>query len=47
MPVKVSINGTEVTLKPKADWTDLEYSTKIEKLAVNKDFYVLSNQVSK
>jgi aminopeptidase N len=44
MPVKVSINGTEVTLKPKADWTELNNPSKIEKVELDKDFYVLSKQ---
>lgn len=47
MPVKVSLNGTEVTLNPKADWSDFANSSKIEKVEVNKDFYVLSNEVAK
>lgn len=46
MPVKVSINGTEVTLKPKADWTEYTNSSKIEKVEVNRDFYVFSKNAN-
>ncbi|MGQ7947549.1 M1 family metallopeptidase [Flavobacterium sp. WC2509] len=45
MPLKVFINGNEVLLKPKSDWTELKSSSKIQKLEVDKDFYVLSEQV--
>ena len=47
MPVKVALNGIEVALHPKADWSELVNSSKIEKVEVNKDFYVLSNEVAK
>jgi aminopeptidase N len=47
MPVKVAINGKEVTLNPKAEWSEFTNSSKIEKVEVNKDFYVLSNEVAK
>nr|WP_315154286.1 M1 family metallopeptidase [uncultured Flavobacterium sp.] len=46
MPVKVSINGTEVNLKPKSDWTELDNSIKIEKVELDKNFYVLSKNVN-
>jgi hypothetical protein len=46
MPVKVSLNGTEVTLNPKADWSEFTNSSKIEKVEVNKDFYVFSKKVT-
>ncbi|WP_281225103.1 M1 family metallopeptidase [Flavobacterium aquiphilum] len=47
MPVKVSLNGKEVLLKPKADWNELTNESKIDKLEINKDFYVLAREVSK
>jgi len=47
MPVKVSLNGKEVLLKPKADWNEFTNDSKIEKVEVNKDFYVLSKGVEK
>lgn len=47
IPVKVALNGTEVTLNPKAEWSEFANSSKIEKVEVNKDFYVLSNEVAK
>ncbi|OOG62551.1 M1 family metallopeptidase [Flavobacterium sp. A45] len=46
MPVKVALNGTEVTLTPKADWSELTNSSKIEKVEVNKDFYVFSKNAN-
>lgn len=46
MPVKVSINGTEVNLNPKAAWKEYKSSFKIEKVELNKDFYVLSKQIT-
>ena len=46
MPVKVSINGTEVSLKPKSDWTELDSPLKIEKVEVDKNFYVFSKNVN-
>ncbi|REG97936.1 M1 family metallopeptidase [Flavobacterium aquicola] len=46
MPVNVSINGTEVTLKPKADWSDYSNSSKIDKVDVNKNFYVYSKNIN-
>ncbi|MBW4361716.1 M1 family metallopeptidase [Flavobacterium taihuense] len=47
MPVKVSLNGTEVILNSKAEWTEFTTASKIEKVEVNKDFYVLSKEVAK
>lgn len=46
MPVKVELNGKETTLKPKADWNEFTNDSKIEKVEVNKDFYVLSKNVN-
>lgn len=46
MPVNVSINGTEVKLKPKNDWTELDSPFKIEKIEIDKDFYVFSKNVN-
>jgi aminopeptidase N len=46
MPVKVSINGTELILNPKAEWTEFVNASKIEKIEVNRDFYVLSKNVA-
>jgi aminopeptidase N len=46
MPVKVSINGTEVSLKPKSDWTELDSPFKIDKVEVDKNFYVFSKNVN-
>jgi aminopeptidase N len=42
MPVKVLINGTEVSLNPKEEWTELDSPFKIEKVEVSKDYYVLT-----
>jgi aminopeptidase N len=47
MPVKVAVNRTEVTLDPKAEWSEFANPSKIEKVEVNKDFYVLSNEIVK
>jgi aminopeptidase N len=46
MPVKVFINGTEMILKPKEDWTELNSLSKIEKVEIDKNFYVLSKQAA-
>jgi len=46
MPVKVALNGTEVTLNPKAEWSEFTNLSKIEKVEVNKDFYVLSKNAN-
>jgi aminopeptidase N len=45
MPVKVSLNGKEVTLNPKSEWNEFTCPYKIEKVEVNRDFYVLSKEV--
>ncbi len=45
MPLKVLINGTEVNLHPKSDWKELNSPFKIEKVEVDKNFYVLSNKI--
>lgn len=47
IPLKVVVNGTEVILNPKADWSEFSNSSKIEKVVVDKDFYVLSKNVAK
>ncbi|MDR6844218.1 M1 family metallopeptidase [Flavobacterium granuli] len=46
MPLKVTLNGTEVTLNPKADWSEFTNSSKIEKVEINKDFYVFSKDAN-
>jgi aminopeptidase N len=46
MPIKVSLNGKEVTLNPKADWAELTNTSKIEKVEVNRDFYVFSKNAN-
>ncbi|WP_348797132.1 M1 family metallopeptidase [Flavobacterium adhaerens] len=46
MPVNVFINGVSVNLKPKSDWLNFENSTKIEKVEVDKNFYVFNNVVT-
>jgi aminopeptidase N len=46
MPVKVALNGTEVTLNPKAEWSEFTCPYKIEKIEVNRDFYVLSKNAN-
>ncbi|AOW10124.1 M1 family metallopeptidase [Flavobacterium gilvum] len=45
MPIKVALNGKVTTLKPKADWTEFTNDSKIEKVEVNKDFYVISKKI--
>jgi len=47
MPVKVLINEAEITLNPKEDWTELDTPSKIEKMEVDKNFYVLSKETAK
>jgi len=46
MPVKIALNGTEFTLNPKADWSEFTNSSKIEKVEINKDFYVFSKNTN-
>jgi len=46
MPIKVLINGSEVVLNPKSDWTELVSPHKIEKVEVDQNYYVLSKQVA-
>jgi aminopeptidase N len=46
MPIKVSLNGKEVTLNPKAEWAEFTNTSKIEKVEVNKNFYVLNKEVA-
>jgi aminopeptidase N len=46
IPIKVTINGTEVTLNPKAGWCEYANASKIEKIEVNKDFYVFSKKTN-
>lgn len=41
MPVNAIVNGTKVVLKPKSDWKELDNSFKIEKVTIDKNFYVL------
>lgn len=45
MPVKVSLNGKEITLKPKNDWTELNCPFKIKNVETDKNFYVLTNKI--
>jgi aminopeptidase N len=45
IPLKVLINGTEVNLHPKSDWKELNSPFKIEKVEVDKNFYVLNNKI--
>ena len=40
IPVKVTLNGKELWLKPKAEWTNLPQIAKDLKVEVDKDFYV-------
>ena len=46
MPVEVSINGKPKRLQPTADWKTLELQAPLEKLEVDKDYYVGSNYVN-
>jgi aminopeptidase N len=46
MPVKVTLNGAEFTLNPKSEWSNFTNSSKIKKVAINKDFYVLAKKVN-
>ncbi len=45
IPVKVTLNGKEQWLKPKAEWTNLPLTAKDLKLEVDKDFYVNSFEI--
>jgi aminopeptidase N len=45
IPVKVSLNGIEVTLNPKSEWSEFNNSTKIEKFTVNPNLYILNKKI--
>ncbi|WP_281239648.1 M1 family metallopeptidase [Flavobacterium praedii] len=47
IPVKVTLNGTEVTLNPKSEWTEFESSSKIETIVVNPNLYILNKKMEK
>ena len=47
MPVKVSLNGTEVSLNPKSEWSEFNNSTKIESVVLDPNFYVLNKKIEK
>ncbi|CAN1537722.1 PepN Aminopeptidase N [Flavobacteriaceae bacterium] len=47
MPVKVSLNGTEVTLNPKSEWTEFNNYTKIKSVVLDPNFYVLNKKIEK
>ena len=40
IPVKVTLNGKELWLKPKTEWNNLPQITKDLKVEVDQDFYV-------
>lgn len=46
MPLKVFLNGTEILLKPKNEWSELNSPIKVEKIEIDNDFYVLSKNVN-
>ena len=45
IPVKVTLNGTEVTLNPKAEWSEFTNPSKIEKFNVNPNLYILNKKI--
>jgi len=47
IPVKVTLNGAEVTLNPKSEWTEFGSSSKIEKFVVNPNLYILNKKIEK
>jgi aminopeptidase N len=47
MPVKVLLNGTEVALNPKSEWVEFTNSSKIEKIEVNPNYYILNKEILK
>ena len=46
MPLKVFLNGTEILLKPKNEWSELKNPIKVEKIGIDNDFYVMSKNVN-
>lgn len=46
MPLKVFLNGTEILLKPKNEWSELNSPIKVEKIGIDNDFYVMSKNVN-
>jgi hypothetical protein len=47
MPVKVTLNGKEVSLNPKSEWSEFNNSTKIESVVLDPNFYVLNKKIVK
>lgn len=47
IPVKVSLNGTEVTLNPKSEWSEYIFTSKINQMEVNPNFYILTKVIKK
>lgn len=47
IPVRVSINRTEVTLNPKLELTEFNNPSKIEKIVVNPNYYIFNKEIQK
>ncbi|CAH0335821.1 hypothetical protein FVB9288_01480 [Flavobacterium sp. CECT 9288] len=47
MPVKVILNGAEVNLNPKSEWSEFINSKKIETIVLDPNFYVLNKKIEK
>ena len=45
MPVEVAINGNNIWIYPKANWTDKDFDQKIDSFKVDRDFYIDSEEI--
>ena len=46
MPLKVKINGVETWLKPKKEWQELDVKSDKPTLAVDKNFYIITSDIT-
>ncbi|WP_158727900.1 MULTISPECIES: M1 family metallopeptidase [unclassified Flavobacterium] len=47
MPVKVLLNGTEISLNPISEWSEFNNSKKIESVVLDSNFYVGDKKIEK
>ncbi len=45
IPLKVNLNGAQVWIKPTTEWQDLNNKTIIETFEVDRNFYVIRNEI--
>ncbi|WP_269222883.1 M1 family metallopeptidase [Flavobacterium sp. IMCC34518] len=47
IPIIVTLNGTVVTLNPKSEWSEYIFTSKINQMEVNPNFYILTKVIKK